>query len=789
MPSRFLYHCILLLFPAFDCKYRFFGAKESSKTIYKVPRKGMGHPHPNYKQYFCKKIPLAAPVFLITPPFTQLNTPYPATAYLKGFLNIKNIASFQADLGIEVTLSLFSKQGLGKLFAEINSGEKEVSENGKRIIALQDDYINTIGSVIEFLQGKNPTLAHLIAKRNFLPEASRFAQTDDLVWAFGSMGIQDRAKHLATMYLEDLADLVTECVDPHFGFSRYAERLGRSANSFDELYYALHEAPTFIDKILLDILQERMAQVQPAMVAISVPFPGNLYAAFRCGQWIKKHYAAVKVVMGGGFPNTELRSLSDVRVFEFFDFITLDDGEAPIENLVHYVKGEKGIGELKRTFALIEGKVTYINNKACGDYKQGAVGTPDYSDLLLHDYISAIEVANPMHSLWSDGRWNKLTMAHGCYWSKCTFCDISLDYIKLYEPLTANVLCDRIEEIVAQTGQTGFHFVDEAAPPALMRALALEIIRRKIVISWWTNIRFEKSFTRDLCLLLKASGCIAVSGGLEVASDRLLELIQKGITVAQVARVNKHFTEAGIMVHAYLMYGFPTQTAQETIDSLEMVRQMFQAGIMQSAFWHQFAMTAHSPVGLEPEKFGVKKESLLTGTFANNDIVHIDPSGADHDSFSAGLKKSLHNYMHSACFDHPLQKWFEAKVPKTRIAPDYIEKILNEEEYNAPVAGAKIVWLGKPPAVEIVTKSKKGNVWELASLTFQSKQESINMKVDKEQGLWLEAMLLQLSVANMKLWTWQEVKQSYEAAGLEDFELFWDNKPVNGLYKFGLLRL
>ena len=730
---------------------------------------------------------MSTPVFLITPPFTQLNTPYPATAYLKGFLNTKNIAAYQADLGIEVTTALFSSQGLQKLFAQVST--TGISANAATIITLQDDYISTIDSVIRFLQGKDPTLAHLICKRNFLPEASRFAQMDDLAHAFGTMGTQDKAKHLATMYLEDLSDLVKECVDSHFGFSRYAERLGRSANSFDELYEALQQEYTFIDGLLTGILSKYMMQLQPALVGISVPFPGNLYAAFRIAQWVKGNYPSVKVAMGGGFPNTELRSLSDARVFEFFDFITLDDGEAPMEQLVRHINGAIPVGELKRTFICEEGSVKYINNKACTDYKQGQVGTPDYSDLKLDTYISAIEVVNPMHSLWSDGRWNKLTMAHGCYWGKCTFCDISLDYIQLYEPITASLLCDRIEEIIAQTGQTGFHFVDEAAPPVLMRSLALEIIRRKLVISWWTNIRFEKSFTRDLCLLLKASGCIAVSGGLEVAADRLLELIQKGITVAQVARVNKHFTEAGIMVHAYLMYGFPTQTAQETIDSLEMVRQMFEAGILQSAFWHQFAMTAHSPVGINPVKFGVKKETEAVGTFANNDIVHIDPTGADHDTFTQGLKKSLFNYMQGACFDHPLQKWFDMKVPKTTVLPGYITAILNEEEYAGGGQNTKVVWLGKSPKVEIVTKSKKGSTWELAEFTFQSKQEAATVRVDKKQGLWLADMLNKLSVNNVKISTLQEVKTDYEAAGLEDFELFWDNKPVNGLYKFGLLQL
>jgi len=740
---------------------------------------------------------LSATVFLFTPPFTQLNTPYPATAYLKGFLNTKNISSFQADLGIEATIAIFSKQGLIKLFAHIEislqsfskKDEIGISENATRIIALKDDYIQTIDDVILFLQGKNPTLAHLICKRDFLPEASRFAQIDDLTWAFGSMGILDKAKHLATMYLEDLSDLIKECVDDHFGFSRYAERLGRSANSFDELYESLQQPHTYIDEILIGILKKRMAEVQPKLVAISVPFPGNLYTSFRCGQWIKTNYPDIKVVMGGGFANTELRSLSDARVFEFFDFITLDDGEAPIETLVAHAEGTKTADELKRTFTLVDNNVTYINNKACADYKQGEVGTPDYDDLLLDKYISAIEVVNPMHRMWSDGRWNKLTMAHGCYWGKCTFCDISLDYIKLYEPIAASLLCDRMEEIIKKTGQNGFHFVDEAAPPALMRALALEILRRKMIVSWWTNVRFEKSFTRDLCLLLKASGCIAVSGGLEVASDRLLALIQKGITVAQVAKVNKHFTEAGIMVHAYLMYGFPTQTAQETIDSLEMVRQMFKLGILQSAFWHLFTMTAHSPVGLNPEKYSVKKVTEAMGSFANNDIEHIDPTGADHETFGFGLAKSLLNYMHGTHLDDPLQKWFDFKVPKTSVDPAYIANALNELETSSAKPTAKIVWLGKNTATEYFTQSKKGNSREMATLSFVTKKETQQVKVNKQQGDWLAGFLPKLSVANLKTYTLQEVKENYEAAGLEDFELFWDNKPVSNLYKFGLLRL
>ena len=735
-------------------------------------------------------------LLLITPPFTQLNTPYPATAYIKGFLYTKGISSFQMDLGIEVILELFSKEGLTAMFS--NYKLQTTNYNLERIYSLKEDYIKTIDAVIAFLQGKNPSLARQICSGNFLPEASRFSQLDDMEWAFGTMGMQDKAKHLATLYLEDLSDFIVGCVDENFGFSRYAERLGRSANSFDELHNHLQSEPTYIDKITLKIIKDRVTEVQPKLVCFSVPFPGNLYSAFRCAQFIKNHFPKIKIAMGGGFPNTELRELKDNRVFEFFDFITLDDGELPIELLHQYVINNfenlfeisvniSETNEFKRTFLLQNKEVTYLNNSTKPDYKQSEVGTPDYSDLQLQNYISVIEIANPMHSLWSDGRWNKLTMAHGCYWGKCTFCDISLDYIKLYEPIAAKILVDRMEELIAQTGENGFHFVDEAAPPALMREVALEIIKRRLVVSWWTNIRFEKSFSADLCVLLKASGCIAVSGGLEVASDRLLELIKKGVTVEQVAQVTRNFTESGIMVHAYLMYGYPTQTVQETIDSLEMVRQLFELGVLQSGFWHQFAMTAHSPVGMFPEEFGVIPEQNEI-TFANNDINFKDKTGINHDKFSFGLKKSLFNYMHGICFEYDLQDWFDFKIPNTKIPPDYIVSCLEKETDFNIKSSAKIVWIGGKPTSETFTKSKKGNSWEMTKLTFHDKTETYDISIEKDKADWLVITLEKISVYGESKSTFTQLKSDFEIH-FEDFELFWYSKPIVTLRGFGLLVL
>lgn len=726
-------------------------------------------------------------VFLITPPFTQLNTPYPATAYLKGFLNTQQIDSYQIDMGMEVILALFCRNGLLHLFETVDAKQTGLSKNAARICSLKESYLQTIDAVIAFLQNENPSLAHLICNGNYLPEASRFEQLADLEWAFGTMGTTEKARHLATLYLEDISDLIVEVIDPHFGFSRYAERLGRSAATFDELDNALTQESTYIDGIHLGILAQKIEEQQPSLVAISAPFPGNLYSAFKCGQWLKANYPEIKICLGGGYANTELRSVSDKRVFDFIDFITLDDGELPILHLLEYLRGARPVELLKRTFLLQDGAVAYMNGSIQGDFKQKDIGTPDYADLPLHKYLSVIEIANPMHRLWSDGRWNKLTLAHGCYWGKCTFCDISLDYISTYEATSAQILVDRMEQIMKQTGQSGFHFVDEAAPPALMREVALEILKRKLTIIWWTNIRFEKSFTRDLCQLLAASGCIAISGGLEVASDRLLKLIDKGVTVEQVARVAAHFTEAGIMVHAYLMYGFPTQTAQETIDALEVVRQMFELGIVQSGFWHQFAMTAHSPVGKNPAAFKVKRVSEVVGTFANNDLEHIDPVG-NHDRFSAGLRKSLFNYMHGICFEFPLQEWFDFKVPGTKIVPDFIEHALNNDPDKQPKGTAKVLWLGYAVDLHVPHKTKKGHSFTVCQLILNNKRAETKIRIDKSIGKWLAVLMDELS-PNHPVKTVSDLKKDFEEKGLGDFEAFIQSPEMDELRQNGLLIL
>jgi hypothetical protein len=500
-----------------------------------------------------------------------------------------------------------------------------------------------------------------------------------LTAAFGTLGTTEQARYLASLYIDDLADVWRDGIDPKFELARYGERLAASAPSFDPLEAALGAEPTLVDEALDEIARELVALHRPAVVGMSVPFPGNVYGAFRMARVVRAVARNTTLVLGGGWVNTELRTLREPRVFDYFDFVTLDDGERPLLNLLARLKGRRA--PLVRTYVRTGGTVALETDATQHDFPARDTGTPTYDGLPLRDYVSVLEMLNPMHRLWSDGRWNKITLAHGCYWKKCSFCDVSLDYIGRYDRPSTDVVMTRIRALIDETGQSGFHLVDEAAPPAGLRALANRLLDERLTITWWGNIRFEKTFTPELCELLAQSGCVAVSGGLEVASDRLLSLMKKGVTVAQVARVTRAFTDAGIMVHAYLMYGFPSETAQETVDALERVRQLFAAGCIQSAYWHRFSATAHSPIGLHPERYGITLKPPREIAFAHNDVEFDDPVGADHDFLGTGLRTALYNYMHGAGLDVDVRTWFEpprAAAPKTTVPPDLIARCLEQ---------------------------------------------------------------------------------------------------------------
>lgn len=613
-------------------------------------------------------------VLLFIPPLTQFNTPYPSTSYLTSYLEKLGHDVHQVDLGLELILKIFSKQGLRKI-TEIIRKSKKRNELLDFYLDAAAEYENNIEDVIAFLQTHESVHLQKFIGRQTLPEGPRFIPLDDnqggVLELYHKLSEVDQAKHICSLYLDDLADVIQQGVDPDFGFSRYAEKIAMALTSYSPLL-ARMKKKTIIDEWMGDLTKVFLDKLKPEVIGLSVPFPGNLLGALRIAEATRQHSPASKIILGGGYVNTELRSLEDPRIFDLVDFITFDDGEKPLEHLLTYIKD--GQGQLLRTKYRENGKVIHKSDPELVDVKFKNLDAPSFKGLSMDRYVSMMESINPMQKLWTDGRWNKMILAHGCYWKKCTFCDVSLDYIGRYEPDTATRVVDKMEAIIAETKVNGFHFVDEAAPPTLLKAMSEEILKRGLKVTWWGNIRFDPYFTGDVAKLMKEAGCIAVTGGIEVASERVLKLIDKGISIEKVAVTTKNFKDAGIFVHAYLMYGFPTETVQETIDSLEVVRQLFKKNYLSSAYWHRFALTAHSPVGLNPEKFKVKivpQKISEHGLFAKNELPFTEEKFVDHDVLGVGLRRALFNFMLGQGLDMDLRDWFDVKVPKPKVVINF----------------------------------------------------------------------------------------------------------------------
>ncbi len=638
-----------------------------------------------------------ARVLLVTPPLLQPNAPYAALPAIAGFLKGRGVEVVQEDLSLALLLELFSADGMDMLLRGARRKRRD-SAAAQFFLDNEEEYRGWVEPAVAFLQGRAQELAWRIAG-GALPEGPHFRELEDGGASAGE-GTADRAKLCASLFLDDVADLFKELVDPDFGFSRYAERLAVSAPTFDPLLARLRSRRTTdIDRRIDRLAEEAVRRHCPTHVGVTVPFPGTLYGAFRVAQAVRKVAPGARIVMGGGYVNSELRELTDERVFEFIDELCFDEGFGPwlgVLGLGPRVRTISALGVARNTppggdaaTPLSEGGSRNGSGSAAAplserDCRNGSgdaatpltmdcagcpaedgqpyrMVVPDYAGLALGDYFPMAESANPMHRLWSDGRWLKVQLSNGCYWHRCAFCDVALDYIGRYRMPDPAQVVDGLEEMMRATGLRGFHFTDEALSPALARGVSEELLRRGVRISWWGNVRLDRGFDAELAALMSRAGCIAVTAGLECADDRLLKFMRKGITVASARRACRAFAKSGVLVHVYLMYGFPTETEEETLGALETVRGLFAEGVVQSAFWHRFALTVHSPIARDPSAFGIEliEEKRRSGRqFARNEIAYREPVAPDLDRLGRGLSLATYNYMRGQGLDWPVREWF-----------------------------------------------------------------------------------------------------------------------------------
>jgi len=645
-------------------------------------------------------------MLLINPPLTDVSGPYPAVAYLAGYLQEIGQLVEVADASLMVVKRLLSRDGLTRLFPALRDGPPAAGPVA-RFLDHAEWYGRVIETAVRCLQGGDQGALALAARRGYFPplldplahwarvalynqrdhearlgeltetQRLRLGAADPLQFAFGTVGEADAARYRASLLLADVASVIRERLDPDFHLHAYASRLVRELPTFAPLEARLEGAPTLLDQIIDEVADDLWLRHTPDVIGLSLPFAGTVYGALRLARRLRVHHPDLVVVLGGGWVNTSLRNLRDPGIFDYVNFITLDDGERPLRCILEHVEHRRSIEDLKRTFVRTGGTVRFCDAAREPDVPLASVGTPTYRGLPLGEYLDYPVTLEPRARHWRS-RWNKLTLAHGCYWKKCAFCDVSLDYIGRYEPAAVDVLIRRIRQLVDETGERGFHFVDEAMPPALLKRLSERLIDEQIDIAWWGNVRFDAAL-ESMAPLLARAGCVAVTGGVEAASDRLLQLMAKGVTLRQLARVTHALATAGMSVHAYLIYGFPSQTAQETVDALEYVRQLFNAGCLHSARWHQFALTAHSPVAAAPDRFGITIVERSPAPFANYVLEYEEPGGISHERFGQPLAAAVARFAVTGGDVRPAHEWFPFPALPTTHPPDLVATFLRTE--------------------------------------------------------------------------------------------------------------
>ena len=752
-------------------------------------------------------------VFLVQPPFVQLNGPYPAPYYLKSFLERRGYSVTVLDHSIGLFERIFCSHGLQRIFSDASQSQlsrrgfdKNTSYYIERFFSERELWLALIDRLVAFLRGRDPEWGHLLALANgCLPSGPR----TDAYLAGKSRDIAqapDEARLIATKLLDDLADFITVTLDRGFSLIRYSPVLEASLNSGLRDFSAVRENLDgyIMNNFYRPMLDEEWvkADTVPALLGVTIPFPGCLTGALVCAESARKHFGStIRTVAGGGFVNTELRFLKTSEFFDYFDYLSFDRGYGSLDAILKHLEGEVSdqppTGGIYKTMYRSQGRVISALDanetpdwEAIASMEDTATRTvfPDYSAVDYSRYLYPVDDANPMHRLWSDGHWLKAYLAHGCYWHSCAFCDVTLDYIKNFIPVETAALFAHLVSQAEKTGVRGVHLCDEAAPPSSLLEFALLNREADLPLCFWGNIRFEKAFDPDTAAALASGGLIGVSAGLELASEKGFKRLGKGIDLESAVSALASFKEAGVLTHAYLIYGYWDEDEQELIDSVETVRQLFSHGLLDSCFWHKFVLTRHSRVYAEKQRglhFGLRitddtypGDACLKGNvFAVNDLAFEGESR--HDKYTEGLERLLAAWT-SGETERPVEEAFPFKVKTPSIEPNLVAGLLDKyardrdrKRATRESGAGRVLFLGSSPRLRQTAKG--------VSLNWRWRLDDRKLKIAGEADAAAITALLGAASRGKGLGLAEFCSSLEEIAGEKDVRKMWKRLRESGL--------
>jgi len=511
-------------------------------------------------------------IVLIFPPTADPTAPYISVPVLSGFLRTRGIRVVPIDANLEAYEALFQREVLAAQLERISErfdrldrkpglGHTEQLEYAVLAEALKEcrDVPERIGEALAVLRDR---------------EGSRFYDP-------GSY-------NLAVMQVEGALQLIGTAYAPlRIHFSAY--RSPFSLLSAQEIEADAEKGKNPFHTYYEDELIPRLMQERPRLIGLSLAYTSQMQPAYSLASMIRRKVPGAYLTMGGAAVTQLFCRTGRDRVSETlgpFDSAVLFEGEEALHQMVEELRSGRhpqGIRIGSRTSDL------------------SRLPAPDFEGLPLEKYLS------PEPVLPYDA-------TRGCYWGKCAFCRYGLTEkgAAPYRERSGETAAEHLVFLARKHRSRIFYLSQDSISPDALVDLAESLVKRNSPVRWATDARAEKAFAKQgVCELLKKGGALSISLGIESAAVRVLKRIRKGIPIGIMRKVLNRLARSGIAAEAMLFTDFPTETYDESLETLRLIRRHRQD--ISLFICGTFALTHGTAVAEDPEKYGIEETWQVKG--------------------------------------------------------------------------------------------------------------------------------------------------------------------------------
>jgi len=535
-------------------------------------------------------------VSLIFPPSWIPSQPFLSLPSLQAFLRKEGVDNVTArDLNIEIMDVLLSSE--------------KVKETHARLV----ERINKCA----IKHGTNETEAEGLSRLNWAREViERENMVQNVEWAKSTL------KSQGFYELDDYVEswkIIDRWLQA-FGMLYYPSEISIADNSMRYSVYSSEEILKAVDDecenpyrdLLKEHVLDSIINEDPGLVGISVTATSQVMPAFSLARLLKERNSDIHITMGGSVFTKLIDNLQENHtLFALVDSFIVFEGEHALLGLIEQLEGNKDYSKVPNLIYK-EGSQIQVN-KPFHIEDINSLPTPDYDGFPLDRYLS------PMRVLPLQG-------SRGCYWRKCTFCNLHVDNLR-FRMRNLDLVLEDMERLKEKYGAEYMFFSDECMPVKQLDNLSSRLNEEGNSVKWMAGVRFDKGLTKEVLKNARAAGCLKMVFGLESSNKRVLSLMDKGIETEITRNIIDYCVDSDMAVHMYVIVGFPTETREEALETLNFImsNERFLESRGSSCLACLFELEKHAPILRDPGKYGLtkiahpKRDDMSLGYFYETD--------------------------------------------------------------------------------------------------------------------------------------------------------------------------